>query len=248
MAGAMAVTMQAPYINSFTQAGAGDDQTPHDDARSQASEKTPPTQEKKSKRVRSGCLTCRDRHLKCDEGRPNCQNCTKSNRECSWGLRINWINAPKDEEKDRVPHLLLPPTKDYAVSFQDESRDIASEYVGGLERYPSQKRPRMQSSYTQQQHYAYHHRPSYSDISSDHSGPSAYGPMKAYLDPNAQAHHNYHNSTPPDMMPAQESVNAFMDQHSQQQYAHREQRDLQASDESDYLRDQEQVFFDSITS
>jgi Fungal Zn(2)-Cys(6) binuclear cluster domain len=29
------------------------------------------------KRVRTGCLTCRERHLKCDEGMPDCQNCRK---------------------------------------------------------------------------------------------------------------------------------------------------------------------------
>lgn len=29
-----------------------------------------------------GCLTCKDRHIKCDEGRPICQNCIKVNKEC----------------------------------------------------------------------------------------------------------------------------------------------------------------------
>lgn len=29
-----------------------------------------------------GCLTCKDRHVRCDEGRPVCQNCIKVNREC----------------------------------------------------------------------------------------------------------------------------------------------------------------------
>ena len=46
----------------------------------------------KSRRVRTGCLTCRDRHLKCDEAMPSCNNCRKSGRECKRGLRLNFID------------------------------------------------------------------------------------------------------------------------------------------------------------
>ncbi|KAL2189364.1 hypothetical protein L209DRAFT_113630 [Thermothelomyces heterothallicus CBS 203.75] len=49
----------------------------------------------KSKRVRTGCLTCRERHLKCDEGVPDCNNCRKSSRECRRGIRLNWIEMRK---------------------------------------------------------------------------------------------------------------------------------------------------------
>ncbi|KAL4962791.1 uncharacterized protein BDV14DRAFT_210276 [Aspergillus stella-maris] len=34
-------------------------------------------------RNRSGCLTCRERRLKCDEGRPNCHTCTRSHLTCA---------------------------------------------------------------------------------------------------------------------------------------------------------------------
>lgn len=43
------------------------------------------------RRTRSGCLTCRDRHMKCDEQIPVCQNCLKSNRKCYRGVRLNFI-------------------------------------------------------------------------------------------------------------------------------------------------------------
>ncbi|KAF2461517.1 hypothetical protein BDY21DRAFT_398090 [Lineolata rhizophorae] len=33
-------------------------------------------------RSRTGCLTCRQRKLKCDEGKPSCGQCTKASREC----------------------------------------------------------------------------------------------------------------------------------------------------------------------
>jgi hypothetical protein len=81
------------------------------------------------KRVRTGCLTCRERHLKCDEAMPHCQNCRKSNRTCKRGVRLNFI----DTQVQSPP--IIPPTHDWQVNFQDESREIASEYKGGLGRY-----------------------------------------------------------------------------------------------------------------
>ncbi|PNS19850.1 Multidrug resistance regulator 1 [Sphaceloma murrayae] len=34
------------------------------------------------RRTKTGCLTCRKRRIKCDEGHPSCRNCQKSKREC----------------------------------------------------------------------------------------------------------------------------------------------------------------------
>jgi hypothetical protein len=81
------------------------------------------------KRVRTGCLTCRERHLKCDEAQPICQNCRKSNRTCRRGVRLNFI----DTQVKQPP--VVPISSDWTVNFLDESREIASEYVGGLGRY-----------------------------------------------------------------------------------------------------------------
>ncbi|OGM44686.1 Zn(II)2Cys6 transcription factor [Aspergillus bombycis] len=38
--------------------------------------------QKKHKRTRSGCFTCRARRIKCDETRPVCDRCRKGNRDC----------------------------------------------------------------------------------------------------------------------------------------------------------------------
>ena len=98
---------------------------------SQASNHSPEASQpaNKPKRVRTGCLTCRERHLKCDEGLPICQNCRKSNRQCKRGIRLNFIDT-----NVRAPPTMAP-THDWTVNFLDESRDIASEYKGGLARY-----------------------------------------------------------------------------------------------------------------
>jgi hypothetical protein len=67
----------------------------------------------KPKRVRTGCLTCRERHLKCDEGTPNCQNCRKSSRVCKRGWRLNFIDTKVEDV------LLIPRTADWrGMSFE----------------------------------------------------------------------------------------------------------------------------------
>lgn len=66
-------------------------------------------------RVRSGCATCRKRHLKCDgrcpnslqqrapssydimwvlESRPRCRRCIRSSRPCDYSVTLVWPNAP----------------------------------------------------------------------------------------------------------------------------------------------------------
>lgn len=56
-------------------------------------------------------------------------NCRKSHRECKRGVRLNFI----DITTEQPPVILKAP--DFKVVFQDESRDIASEYAGGVEKY-----------------------------------------------------------------------------------------------------------------
>ncbi|KAL4931632.1 Zn(II)2Cys6 transcription factor domain-containing protein [Aspergillus undulatus] len=86
---------------------------------------------KKRKRVRTGCFTCRDRHLKCDAAHGQCQNCLKSGRLCRRGVRLNFV----DTQVVAPPTYIRPPAEN-GVTFRDDSRVIASEYVGGDEVYP----------------------------------------------------------------------------------------------------------------
>ncbi|KAL2852423.1 hypothetical protein BJY01DRAFT_232629 [Aspergillus pseudoustus] len=43
-------------------------------------------------RTSTGCLTCRERRVKCDDGKPNCLRCTKSGRVCRY-------RQPADQQK-----------------------------------------------------------------------------------------------------------------------------------------------------
>ncbi|OQD84955.1 hypothetical protein PENANT_c011G09810 [Penicillium antarcticum] len=60
-----------------------------------------------------------------------CHNCRKSNRVCRRGVRLNFI----DIQNVAPPHVVARP-HGAKVTFRDDSRLIASEYVGGFERYP----------------------------------------------------------------------------------------------------------------
>ncbi|KAL2208564.1 hypothetical protein CC79DRAFT_1331731 [Sarocladium strictum] len=50
-------------------------------------------------RVRTGCLVCRARKVKCDEQRPACRKCTRLNKTCVYRLPNTWTQ-PLDQEGD----------------------------------------------------------------------------------------------------------------------------------------------------
>lgn len=41
-------------------------------------------------RTRKGCLTCRNRRKRCDEGRPACTACVRLNLKCTYGSPLKW--------------------------------------------------------------------------------------------------------------------------------------------------------------
>lgn len=53
------------------------------------------------KRTKTGCLTCRKRRIKCDEGKPICKNCQKSKRQCE-GYNQRVVFKPADFQY--LPH------------------------------------------------------------------------------------------------------------------------------------------------
>lgn len=67
----------------------------------------------KRSRTRLGCLTCRDRHMKCDEQHPVCKNCIKLKRKCYRGIRLNFTQytiynpmAPPQPPHDELYRIL----------------------------------------------------------------------------------------------------------------------------------------------
>ncbi|KAE8131634.1 hypothetical protein BDV38DRAFT_288507 [Aspergillus pseudotamarii] len=71
-------------------------------------------------RTRTGCLTCRERRVKCDDGKPTCMRCSKSDRICRYapvaperhatgdGAGAEYVppRVQPDSREDRAPEVL----------------------------------------------------------------------------------------------------------------------------------------------
>lgn len=58
------------------------------------------------RRGRTGCITCRKRHIKCDERKPGCSNCERSKKKC---LGYEDLTKPK-RKRDTSLDLFTKPT------------------------------------------------------------------------------------------------------------------------------------------
>lgn len=69
-------------------------------------------------RVRSGCLTCRSRKVKCDEKRPICANCARLERSCVYKPRKDQINHANSSAS------LQKHTRDESVTMSAAGRSL----------------------------------------------------------------------------------------------------------------------------
>ncbi|PSK37509.1 hypothetical protein B9Z65_2251 [Elsinoe australis] len=69
---------------------------------------TRPVKREIKRRTKTGCLTCRKRRIKCDEGHPSCRNCQKSKRECLGYDPIFKSQGP-NTDRDGPSLVQLPP-------------------------------------------------------------------------------------------------------------------------------------------
>ncbi|KAK9311190.1 hypothetical protein V1524DRAFT_443283 [Lipomyces starkeyi] len=102
------------------------------------------TGEPPRKRVRTGCLTCRARHRKCDEAKPVCDNCRSRTLECQWA-----VNGQFSESYSRY----LSPTGHFSVvpSLCDNEILIVDEGSKFIGRSPSIRHEQSVGCYTKQQ-------------------------------------------------------------------------------------------------
>jgi hypothetical protein len=71
------------------------------------------------RRVRTGCLTCRSRKVKCDEARPFCYNCTRVNRACLYQSPQLSHYCRTPTHQDQAPGLSHPE----AIATHDRIQD-----------------------------------------------------------------------------------------------------------------------------
>ncbi|KIW77627.1 hypothetical protein Z517_07459 [Fonsecaea pedrosoi CBS 271.37] len=83
-------------------------------------------------RVRSGCLTCRGRKVKCDEAKPACDNCTRLERRCVYKPKKSQLRSTNADTTNQHPLRILEDTRINHVSLQPNPSP-ASEDAGAGE-------------------------------------------------------------------------------------------------------------------
>lgn len=74
-----------------------------------------------------GCLTCKERHIKCDEGKPICQNCIKVNRECVQRDSSRALQSSTSSESTAVDTSNTTPAKSLAIGTTVDNLGIGKE-------------------------------------------------------------------------------------------------------------------------
>lgn len=82
----------------------------------------------------SGCWTCRERHVKCDEGKPKCNRCQKAGVECQgYGIKLVWVDPDTQEREQNIRRAIGTPAI-YENSSSFMSVDV-EETLDDLERF-----------------------------------------------------------------------------------------------------------------
>ncbi|EAW13951.1 Zn(II)2Cys6 transcription factor [Aspergillus clavatus NRRL 1] len=85
----------------------------------------PISDQKKHKRTRSGCFTCRSRRIKCDETRPICERCRKGNRDCVYpSPTATGTSSKAGTRSGSKPRAHRPPSQGSDSSSHLELDDI----------------------------------------------------------------------------------------------------------------------------
>ncbi|EXJ87525.1 hypothetical protein A1O3_04485 [Capronia epimyces CBS 606.96] len=91
--------------------------------------RTKPRQPIKHTKTFSGCWTCRDRHVKCDEGRPECTRCLKGGFDCQgYGIRLVWVDPDTQEREQNIRRAIGTPE-----IYEDDSRFMQIDVQEALE-------------------------------------------------------------------------------------------------------------------
>lgn len=81
------------------------------------------------KKARTGCKTCRSRHVRCDETFPRCQNCKRGSRLCSYGIGWDQLGdfPPQYDAFFRYPRPMDPAGSFHPVEFRLLQHVVANE-------------------------------------------------------------------------------------------------------------------------
>ncbi|KAI9796545.1 MAG: Maltose acetyltransferase [Piccolia ochrophora] len=125
-----------------------------------------------SNRTKTGCMTCRRRKKKCDEQKPECNNCIRGGFVCEgYSTRIEWQKTPRD--KPPVPLQAKdgegPPGQYPQPATQGGTPQRATTQTRGRDRSP----PGYRNSHPSQPGTAASARPPFGDEDRDRGGPTS---------------------------------------------------------------------------
>ncbi|KAK1993689.1 hypothetical protein LX36DRAFT_729272 [Colletotrichum falcatum] len=86
-----------------------------------------PPAKKKRTRTRTGCLNCRRKKRKCDEGRPACGGCSRRDETCEWGIKVTF--RAENAQTIRQDHPSMRKARRPPSRRQFEILDVTNEVI-----------------------------------------------------------------------------------------------------------------------
>lgn len=122
-------------------------------------------------RCKTGCITCRQRHKKCDEIRPTCTNCTRARRDCVYDVTSQVVRQPaslpivdnRAQRQDIPNHRASVERSFQNASFGDPTPEEAEELYTSPQNIGSHRQQIDQS----QAAYQYAYSPGETVVSTD---------------------------------------------------------------------------------
>ncbi|KAF1980057.1 hypothetical protein BU23DRAFT_1417 [Bimuria novae-zelandiae CBS 107.79] len=126
--------VQQPFMGQYQDVTSGMDTSQDPNAR--VRRRPGPGDNVKHRRTRSGCFTCRQRRVKCDESHPICDRCRKGNRECIYpdpnstqkpsrrSGKSSTAEGSSPEDHDEDAKERLPAIPDDEEEEDDEDMDV----------------------------------------------------------------------------------------------------------------------------
>ncbi|KAG9258452.1 uncharacterized protein F5Z01DRAFT_643240 [Emericellopsis atlantica] len=104
-----------------------------DDGVTTGASKVPKRKRTYHHKVRTGCLTCKIRRVRCDEEKPACKRCTSTGRTCDGYLNTKPVLVARDSSNDLSAKRRVSPDLQYATSatYAGRGPGMAPESVGG---------------------------------------------------------------------------------------------------------------------
>lgn len=173
-------------------AGSGSAGDGHDP--SQPSNKKPQVK----KRTKTGCLTCRRRRIKCDEGKPRCNNCIKSKRLCDgYNQRVIFKDPLGTYQSGHLGNIMFQGQHPHQMLANHQlppgARNMqlpqgALPFIAPRPPMPHQSMPLMQHHYHQQTHQPQMHMHGHPQ-SLPHQNLRQHALPPQGLPPHAELHH-----------------------------------------------------------